>query len=388
MPIEVRVGEQRNDKVTRRTLCISDNNGSALCPDVFFECSGITLPELKLFDFAVLATVFLAMRRGDDLHIRGPVNRRLLRNLEEFQEAWALWCPQRYRPVKISADNETENAEHQRARSAVFAFSGGVDSVFTLIRHHYGLAGRRSCRPVAACLVHGFDIGLDQRDAFDLAQQRAQGIVTQLGLPLVIVRTNWRAHLCDNWEFEFGAALASCLYQFSGLVGTGVSAGGEDYAHLTLPWGSNPITNPLFCSDTFEFITDGDGFTRTEKVRLICNHTAIAENLRVCWEGQRAGHNCGRCEKCIRTKLNFLAFGKEPVCFSDGRPTAWQILTINARNETQRSYLKEIYRTARANRVTDLWVSWLALGIARCYVRAALIRFKAFARLSVKTLAP
>ncbi len=38
----------------------------------------------------------------------------------------------------------------------------------------------------------------------------------------------------------------------------------------------------------------------------------------MCWEGVDQGRNCGVCEKCIRTKLNFLAAGIEsPECFQE-----------------------------------------------------------------------
>ena len=53
----------------------------------------------------------------------------------------------------------------------------------------------------------------------------------------------------------------------------------------------------------------GGGSTRTEKVATIGALAAVRDHIRVCWEGDRHGRNCGRCEKCVRTKLNFLAAG-------------------------------------------------------------------------------
>jgi len=375
MAIKVEVAEDRQVGLTRRTLSVL-NNGVLLCPDVFFECSGIALPQLKSLDFAALATVFVAMRTGNDLHIGGPVSRRLLRHLEEFQEAWAIWQPHLYRPVRITADTEIDGTECARDRRAVFAFSGGVDSVFSLIRHNFKLAGRRSCSPVAACLVHGFDIPLDQQRAFSVAQQAAQLALAPLQVPLAIVKTNWVSQLCGSWTNEFGAALAACLHQFSGLADTGIIGADEDYSHLRLPWGSNVATNHLLSGSEFEIVTDGAGFTRSKKVELISNYRDLAATLRVCWEGESTGRNCGRCEKCVRTKMNFMAFGKEPVCFADGRPTPWQIITINAHGGVQRDYLREIYSTAKANGINEPWIYWLATGIAGSYASAGFRQLK------------
>jgi hypothetical protein len=56
-------------------------------------------------------------------------------------------------------------------------------------------------------------------------------------------------------------------------------------------------------------VSPGGGTTRTEKVRTIGGLRSVRENLRVCWQGDQLGRNCGRCEKCVRTKVNFLAAG-------------------------------------------------------------------------------
>src|SRR5690606_33413134 len=105
----------------------------------------------------------------------------------------------------------------------------------------------------------------------------------------------------------------------------------EDYAHLRLPWASNPITNGLMSGGSFAIHTEGGGFTRTARVGYLSQSPDIASQLRVCWEGQAGGRNCGACEKCVRTKLNFMANGVEPLCF-DRPPTVQEIRRLRARN--------------------------------------------------------
>ena len=46
------------------------------------------------------------MQHGSALTVDGEVSRELLTNLEAFQEAWRLWVPDRYRPVKLAATSE------------------------------------------------------------------------------------------------------------------------------------------------------------------------------------------------------------------------------------------------------------------------------------------
>jgi len=56
-------------------------------------------------------------------------------------------------------------------------------------------------------------------------------------------------------------------------------------------------------------VHDGAGYSRTEKVVEIATHKTATRVLKVCWQGQETFKNCGNCEKCIRTQLNFLAAG-------------------------------------------------------------------------------
>jgi hypothetical protein len=352
-----------------RILTIRGHQVDTSC---FFECSGIDLPPIDCLDYAALATVFYGMERKEDIHIKGAVSARLLRDLEEFQEAWAMWAS-RYHPIKVTADSEIEDAA--KSSNGVFAFSGGVDSVFTFLRHQGGNAGRRTRKPVAACLVQGFDIPLDRKDEFNAAKRSAEAILSAYGVPLVILRTDWVDKVCGEWIHQFGIALATCLHQFTGIVGAGVLGSDEDYAHLSFPLGSNPVTNPFLSGARFDIVTDGSGFARSDKLKEIARNSDASKHLRICWEGPDKGHNCGLCEKCIRTKLNFMANGLEPNCFPTGRPSLIQILTINAKGSAKRGMLKEVYQTARANKISELWVPCVLVAYYGSLIAAIFRRF-------------
>jgi hypothetical protein len=97
---------------------------------------------------------------------------------------------------------------------------------------------------------------------------------------------------------------------------------------------------------------------------MICDYPEIAARLRVCWQGPQTGANCGRCEKCVRTKLNFAANRQPPLCFDD-QLTHAQILGIRAQNPLQLAYLREILSSARKDGVRGAWTRSLALAIAK-----------------------
>ncbi|BAP57501.1 hypothetical protein THII_3204 [Thioploca ingrica] len=50
-------------------------------------------------------------------------------------------------------------------------FSGGVDSCFTVYRHHYGIGSRLQRHLTTAVMAHGLDIPLHQPEVFENAKR-------------------------------------------------------------------------------------------------------------------------------------------------------------------------------------------------------------------------
>ena len=103
------------------------------------------------------------------------------------------------------------------------------------------------------------------------------------------------------------AGLVACLQNFKGLFNPGIIGSAGPYRSLVIPNGSSPITDPLLSSASFKVIHDGAAFDRTDKVAALAQWQADLDGLRVCWQGSTKSENCGHCEKCVRTKLNFQA---------------------------------------------------------------------------------
>ncbi len=358
--LRISVREQRN---TDSVLRIASFTLAAGPVSVFYKITGEVLPPpLEVLDFALVAAIHVAMREGRPVHVEGPVTGALLRSLEEYQEIWALWR-RTYRRVQISADQVVSSTVIDD-RHGVFAISGGVDGAFALLKHHSGLAGPRNVRPACAMFVHGFDIPLHEQAAFGRARDGIVEMVAPLGVPVTIVETNWREALGRDWAMDCQVALTACLHQFRGAANVGVCGAADDYAHITVPLGSNPVTNHLLSGGGFDIMTEGGALTRTDRVRALCDHPQIAAKLRVCWEGPKTGRNCGRCEKCIRTKLNFMAVGSAPLCF-DGPPTFLDILRIKLHEPSQVQFLREIVAAAKANDVRGAWLVALRLAMVK-----------------------
>lgn len=312
----------------------------------FIEISGDCIPPpVDRHDFVVLALLFLAMRSGRDLYVQGRLSRQLLENLEEFQRAWSAWRPYWYRPVRIHCDEELPAVAPVLRERAVLAYSGGVDANFVLVDRLEN-TDRDARRLVTGVLVQGFDVPLDATEGFTAALADARASTAAMGVPLTVVRTNMREAFSIQWTDEFGAALIACLSVFSPIAGSGILAPDHDYRSLVFPWGSNAVTNPMLSSDVFSVQTWGGALTRMERVQRLAGHPEITGRIRVCWLGTVPGRNCGVCEKCIRTRLNFMA-ADIPVPPSLGSSSdVVSILALAVTDHQKLEYLMDIKRAA------------------------------------------
>jgi hypothetical protein len=300
----------------------------------------------------ILPAVFNAMQKRANLVVHGQVSPSLLKNLTEFQTTWASWRPGVYTPVEIAADVEREN-ELKPERGVLTSFSGGVDSAFTVWRHHAGLAGRQNLNIQTALMLHGFDIRLNQPEVFARAADKAQTLLDSLGLKLVTMVTNLKKTGL-NFEDAHAAILASCLMLFQGKYATGVIASSYPYDHLHFPYGSNPITDRLLSSGSFDVVHDGAAFTRLVKVKLLAQWPEAAQYLRVCVHGRERDENCCRCEKCIRTILEFRVLGLGlPACFEQD-VTDSQILQFDTLISD--IHYRMILEAAEASHISASWV--------------------------------
>lgn len=349
-PLVVRINEIGSEASTLRTAK-TDDAGT-----VTWEIHGDVIPDtVENKDFAVCAFLHRSMRLGRDLHIAAPVSRRMLENAEQYAAIWSCWRPY-YHKIRVTADEELD-CPKDSPKGAIVAFSGGVDATFTVMRHQQKLAGRVSYDLRSAVLIHGFDIPLADDKAFATALSASRETLASRSVPVSSCRTDWKDNICDDWEMEFGAGLAAVMHQWSGDAETALLGSDEDYGHLEFPWGSNPLTIP-YLSGNMAIRYDAGEFTRSSKIEGLGHWPEALENLRVCWQGPMTGKNCGVCEKCIRTKLNFLAT-KQAVPPALGSLGPNQIAGLKAYNAVQVAYLDDIVETALRNNIEAPWVNQL-----------------------------
>lgn len=346
----VRAGETTEAGWTRLDWRLEGlQSGALLLSHAVPEADGDLLGDRQRGDHALCATLLAAMEHGRDIRVEGRVSPQLLDGLETLQGIWHRWRPGRYRPIRIRAEEESEATCANGERPAVFAFSGGVDASFALFRHLQGNAGRNNLTPSAALLVHGMDIPLARGDFYQAAGARAERMLEGTGLRLIRMRTNSR-QFGQRWTDSFGLQLSACFLVFQHIFSAAVSGSGEPYDTLVLPWGSTPLTDHLASTKVMKREHDGCAYDRTEKVEWLIRHTDIVDDLRVCWAGPSLDRNCGECEKCVRTMLNFWAIGHQVPAAFPTQLTPKLVSTVRPRNEAQLRELTSLFRHSEKHR--------------------------------------
>ena len=314
----------------------------------------------------LLAFLTAAMRSGRDrLVVDGPVDQGTIDGLMEYQELHHRWWPQVTRIVEIRADVQPAARVPRRA-GAVSAFSGGVDSAFSLLRHSPSAepGPYRQTRLTAALMVHGFDISHTSDDIshtsddhFPQAWERSRRMLEAHGVTPLVMRTNlrevsWKVGNSDWGSVAHGPALASALACVEQVHHVVVIPSSYPYDH-PIAWGSTPLADPLLGSGSRPIWHDGAAYDKLDKVLTIAHDPAVAANLRVCWVGKQQDRNCGRCFKCLMTQACFWLAGEpRPGAFdTPGTPT--EIAALDLAKDGYKLMLAKHMRTEATTRGHD-----------------------------------
>jgi len=229
--------------------------------------------------------------------------------------SWGGMCP---RPPTIETPARDDRSRNLTGpRRAVSCLSGGVDGLHTLMHNRRLYREGDPAYIREALFVHGFDIGKRPRDPenerFRIALDRLGSVAAEAGVRLIPCRTNLR-HLPSKpgfWANRHNGAALAAVGHAATLGPAYLFVGGTYQVANPVPVGSHPAVDGLFSSQRLTVIHDGSRFSRLEKVRDLANWPAALAALRVCPGSEGDRLNCGRCEKCLRTRLELLAVGVE-----------------------------------------------------------------------------
>jgi hypothetical protein len=291
-----------------------------------------SIPVSHAGDPFLAAALLPAMAKGEKLEFDAslPISPKLLRNCSVFQDIHHAWNP----VLKVVPIDAATRVAGPLNDGAISFFSGGVDSMFTLLKRREEISH--------VVYIQGFDFLVDDA-SFRTAFERNASFVRGFGKTVIPVGTNSNAfgyHHNLSILLTQGSALAS-IALLLGFPRTYVSSA-YSYSQL-VPLGSHPLTDPLWSTEGVEIIHEGAEARRVDKVIKIAESPSALANLLVC--AHEVTRNCGHCEKCLRTMIPLQLLGVSTPAFPPF-PSLSKIKKIRIANDIEMIFFKENYDLA------------------------------------------
>lgn len=257
-----------------------------------------------------------AMLRGEDLAIEAPVSPRLLAALPDLQAITGAFEP-RSRQITVHAAARSHSLPTAGSPGNGLFFSLGVDSFYSLLKNRRDHpADDRSLTHLLT--LHGIDQpGRPWQEEFPpQILANAQRVAAETGTRLLPIVSNVRRAIAvlGSWPPQHGGALLAAALGLGGSLRRMHIAASTTYDRL-YPWGSHPLLDPLWSTETMTVIHDGCELNTIDKTRVITElrPELVMSTLRPC-AGYGPAYNCGACEKCLRTMLDLVAAGRLTQC--------------------------------------------------------------------------
>jgi hypothetical protein len=218
----------------------------------------------------------------------------LLEKIEQLQSIYRCWNPDLHK-ISVQGGNLVSSSSNNKVASF---YSGGVDGAYSLCKHKDELS--------ALITLSGFDT-INKTEQWPLLVEKNKKLANKFNVELIDVKNNIR-------QFTKKRKISNNFQHGLTLAGIAVTLGFKKvfipssftYDDL-FPWGSHPVSDPLWSIEYRKVLHDGADVSRSEKIKFIADYPEVLNNLQVCWNN--IAYNCGRCSKCLRTQAALDIFG-------------------------------------------------------------------------------
>ena len=290
--------------------------------------------------FFVLSYVF-SLVLNEDLYFDGIVSKKLKGNIGKINKYLGF----AKRKIRVTVKKTICNKNKTKGIAQFFTL--GVDSFYTLI------SNRKKIKYLI--FVDGYDVPLDFVKLINNTHRKINLVSEKFNTRPIFISTNLRkvSDRIVNWELFHGVGLAAAGLLVSNIKKIYISSS-ESYL-FNVPWGVGPKVDKLWSTEEISFIPYGSIVSRIKKVGVLVRSDllrTVLKYLRACWKNdynKNDCYNCSSCEKCLRTQLEFMAYGIKTIpTFKRFRPSILQKIKFPTHIQQQYSW-KSMYRTMVKN---------------------------------------
>jgi hypothetical protein len=327
-----------------------------------------------------LATLLpLAVCTDEPLEINAPVDRLMYENIQELMYVWKGWYPD-LPLIEISADVIESGGEPERSKVGQF-FTGGVDSLFTALKHTHNFTPDAPFEVDDLISICGYDIPLANAENYAGRYERQKRFAAETGKELIDIYTNARETVIARirhvglqdtamWgRVSHACGLSGLAHALEKRYRKVIISSSYSYSEFSsLAYGTSPLTDHLCSSRMLNIFHYGSGFSRAQKVLYIAPSDVALKTIQVCFHNKDE-KNCGWCLKCMQTMI--------PLEIADALPRAAtfpvdqldlervsRILTT----DVQQPFVHELCDLAREHGKNDL-----AVALERSFERAEIM---------------
>jgi len=309
----------------------------------------------------------LAVFFNEPLRLTRPIDIQILENLHGLQRLWKFWYPDITMVPIEPGEIRPYRAPDPQAKT-IACFSGGVDSLFTFHRHNDEVLGNGHGVIDELYCASGLMTSIEDIDAL---RSEFEPIARHYGKRLIPIVADFRYRdhgietvysvACGEWweNISCGPAIAAPLHLFAPRYKELLIPAGSNLSALR-PWGTHPMSDPLFSSSRLTVTHDGAVWNRTERIAFIGTQEGALGMLHVCGQDRQDG-NCSICEKCLRTMamIDLLGLRDQATSFN------WSTFTMDrlgrvwftekeAATRNKELMFREIVDEARAHGRSDI----------------------------------
>jgi len=301
-------------------LYIQHADGQArLCADITLNGRGTTLwfgvEESqadylcdKRSDAFVMALLPTAMRGGYAMSCETPMSERLHYQLMNYLVPSLCAAGDLYHPVSIQAPLTSEPVKNKRGVGT--GFSGGVDSLYTIMTH-----GKDSTYPLTHLAL--FNVGVFEgpgfREGFRKSCRNALKFADEMDLELVGLDSNISQVLPERFLDVYSFRNLAGALVLQGLFSQYLLSSGYDFGQFCFDLRNNSTFDLLMmhCAQTesLAVYSSGGQMKRYQKLAALSNWAPAHRWLHPCFNVGVGGKNCGHCKKCSRDMTTLYALG-------------------------------------------------------------------------------